>query len=157
MENLLELLHTTLKMRTFAALACLSILAFSCSKDPDPISPIPAIEFVSVTPGTVNEYADSVTFRIHYRDGDGDLGENTPDVRNCWVRDPRNGVEYGFRIRQLGPDAVAAIEGYLNITLPSLALVNGTTSETAAFTIWVKDRAGNSSNEVTSSVVTINP
>lgn len=132
------------------------VLIASC-KDEEEISPVPEIEFVSVMPETVAEYTDSVTFRIHYRDGDGDLGENTPDIRNCWVRDPRNGVEYGFRINQLGPDAAVAIEGYLNISLPNLALVNGTTTETASFTIRVEDRAGNASNEVTSSTVTITP
>jgi hypothetical protein len=132
------------------------LLLAACAGEEE-ISPVPVIEFVSVTPPTVAEYTDSVTFRIHYRDGDGDLGENTPDVRNCWVRDPRNGVEYGFRINQLGPSEAVAIEGHLNITLPNLALVNGTTAETAAFDIWVQDRAGNSSNQVTSSVVTIIP
>jgi len=141
--------------RLLLSLTALVLIA-SCKEEED-ISPVPAIEFVSVTPETVAEYTDSVTFRIHYRDGDGDLGENTPDVRNCWVRDPRNGVEYGFRINQLGPNEAVPIQGHLNISLPNLALVNGTTTETASFTIWVEDRAGNVSNEVTSSTVTITP
>jgi hypothetical protein len=123
----------------------------------EPISEVPEITFESVMPNVVTEYQDSLIFTISYRDGNGDLGENNTDNDNVFIQDSRNQVAYGFRIQQLAPDnANIAIQGNLNITLPNTAIVNGGTSESVSYTIWVVDRAGNESNKVTSSTVTVN-
>lgn len=121
------------------------------------ISEVPEIGFESVAPTDVIEYADSLVFTISYRDGDGDLGQNNTDDNSLFVKDSRNEVTYGFRIPQLAPDgAEIAIEGNLDVILPDLAIIGGGISETATFTIWCMDRAGNESNKVESSAVTIN-
>lgn len=121
------------------------------------ISEIPEVSFESVAPNVVTEYQDSLVFTISYRDGDGDLGENNTDNDNVFVQDSRNQVTYGFRVQQLAPDnANIAIQGNMNVTLPNTAIVNGGTSESVSYTIWVVDRAGNESNKVTSSTVTVN-
>lgn len=121
------------------------------------ISEVPEISFESVAPNVVTEYQDSLVFTISYRDGDGDLGENNTDNDNVFVQDSRNQVTYGFRVQQLAPDnANIAIQGNMNVTLPNTAIVNGGTSESVSYTIWVVDRAGNESNKVTSSTVTVN-
>lgn len=121
------------------------------------ISEVPEISFESVAPSVVTEYQDSLVFTISYRDGDGDLGENNTDNDNVFVQDSRNQVTYGFRLQQLAPDnATIAIQGNMNVTLPNTAIVNGGTSESVSYTIWVVDRAGNESNKVTSSTVTVN-
>ena len=128
----------------------------SCEKDPGEISPIPEIEFVSVTPQNVHEYTDSLVFTISYRDGDGDLGENDPDAENFFLADSRNNVIYKFRIPQLSPDnSTIAIEGKVHATLANTAIIDGSASQTFAYSIYVKDRAGNQSNTVTSSQVTV--
>jgi len=134
----------------------IAVLLGGCEK-PSPISETPEIGFKTVMPNVVTEYADSLVFTISYRDGNGDLGQNNTDNNNLFMKDSRNGVTYGFRIRQLAPDgATIAIEGKLNVTLPNLAIVNGAATESATFTIWCKDRAENESNMVESSTITIN-
>jgi hypothetical protein len=74
------------------------------------------------------------------------------------VKDLRNNLVYSFRIRQLAPDATIAIKGNLEIVVPQVALINsGSSSESATFEVYVKDRAGLESNKVTTSTVTIVP
>jgi hypothetical protein len=130
---------------------------FSSCNTGGEISEVPEISFESVAPNVVTEYQDSLVFTISYRDGDGDLGENNTDNDNVFVQDSRNQVTYGFRVQQLAPDnANIAIQGNMNVTLPNTAIVNGGQSESVSYTIWVVDRAGNESNKVTSSTVTVN-
>lgn len=136
--------------------AMAAVLLFTGCKPHEEIGPIPEIEFVSVTPQTVKEFTDSLVFTISYRDGDGDLGENHPDAENFFLSDSRNNVIYKFRIPQLAPDdANIIIEGKLHITLANTAITNGSNSQTFTYGIYVKDRAGNQSNTVTTSPVTV--
>lgn len=133
------------------------LVAFSACNTVDEISDVPEISFESVAPNVVTEYQDSLYFTISYRDGNGDLGQNNTDDNNLFIQDSRNQVAYGFRIQQLAPDnSNIAIQGKLNVILASTAIVNGGSSESVTYTIWVVDRAGNESNKVTSSSVTIN-
>lgn len=144
-------------MRYFAILliGTLGLLA-SCDKSTG-ISQIPEISFESVVPSVVTEYQDSLYFSISYRDGDGDLGQNNTDEHNLFIQDSRNQVTYGFRIQQLAPtNATIAIQGTIHVTLANTAIVNGGNSESVTYTVWVVDRAGNESNRVNTSTVTVN-
>jgi hypothetical protein len=127
-----------------------------CAKD-EPISPVPEISFVSASPQTVTAYSTSLVVAISYLDGDGDLGENNTDANNLFMADSRNGVVYGFRVRQLAPDdANIAITGNLNVEVPSVPIVGSGDSETFTYTIHVVDRAGNESNRVVTAPITVN-
>ena len=129
-------------------------LLSSCSSDEELISPTPAIEFVSLGSSSVTAFSEPLVFTISYRDGDGDLGENDPDVKNCYITDSRNSVTYEFRIPELAPSGSAIIiDGDLNIELQSVGISDDVDSESAMFSIYVTDRAGNVSNTVTSSSV----
>ena len=142
--------------KTFWIVVALMGLLSACTKLTD-ISEVPEIAFESVVPNVVTEYQDSLYFTVSYRDGNGDLGENNTDNNNLFIQDSRNQVTYGFRIQQLAPDnADIAIKGNLNVTLPNTAIINGGASESVSYTIWVVDRAGNESNRVNSSTVTVN-
>lgn len=133
-----------------------------CKKDsdlePTPISNIPAIKFISMEPGTAIKYRDPVKITIQYTDGNGDLGENTPDVKNLYCTDSRNQVTYEFRIPQLAPDtANITITGNLVFNLSPQGFVDDNhTTETAVYSIYVTDRAGNKSNTVETTSLTIN-
>jgi hypothetical protein len=128
----------------------------ACDKTTE-ISDIPEISFESVVPNVVTEYQDSLYFTISYRDGNGDLGENNTDDHNLFIQDSRNDVTYGFRIQQLAPtNADITIQGNINVTLDNTAIIDGGTSESVSYTIWVVDRAGNESNRVSTSTVTVN-
>ncbi len=144
-----------MKMKNIVVLFFVSLTIVSCKKAEE-IGPIPEIEFISVTPANVQEYADSLVFTIKYRDGDGDLGENTSDAENFFLADSRNNVIYKFRIPQLAPDnSSIIIEGNLNVTLANTAIIDGSASQTFTYSIYVKDRAGNQSNTVITSLVTV--
>lgn len=144
----------------FVFLGILSLaIFFSCSKKEE-ISNVPSISFESVSPtGTIRQFQDSILFKISYRDGDGDLGENIDSVNNLFLTDNRNNVTYKYRLQELAPlGAKIPIQGSVNILLNSISLLDPTaSSETTTFSIYLVDRAGNTSNTVTSSVVTIVP
>ncbi len=132
-------------------------LFISCKKDEE-INYSPSIEFKSISPGTIEEYRDSVVITISYLDKNGDLGENETEMPNAFVRDIRNNLTYSFRIRQLAPNTDIAIQGNLEIVVPQVARINNNSaSESATFEVYVKDRSGMESNKVTTSAVTIVP
>ena len=146
-----------MKMRVIGSVMFVAARGFSACNVGPGISEIPEISFESVVPNVVTEYQDSLYFNISYRDGDGDLGENNTDDNNLFIQDSRNQVVYGFRIQQLAPDnATISIQGNINVTLANTAIINGGASESVSYTIWVVDRAGNESNKVNSSSVTVN-
>jgi len=131
------------------------VLLFSCEKE-QVISDTPIIEFKSISPATVQEYSDDIIITISYSDGDGDLGENNPDIHNLFVEDNRNGIVYQFRIPHLAPDNNSiAIEGDFNITINGSGITDESSSQQVNYAIYVTDRAGNKSNTITSSNITI--
>lgn len=135
----------------------LLLLSLSCKKDELISTEVPEIEFVGISSSQVVEYQDKITITISYRDANGDLGENDPDVKNLFVTDSRNGVTYEYRIQQLAPDeSEVAIEGNLDIEITNTALIDETaSSETLTYTVYVRDRAGNDSNAITTSSITV--
>ena len=50
------------------AAVVVSSIATSCKKDKEEPTPVPQIEFVSITPSTVTEYVDSINIVISYDD-----------------------------------------------------------------------------------------
>lgn len=131
----------------------------SCKKDDDQeVGDTPVITFESISPGSVKAYSDSVVIRIQYEDGNGDLGENNTTEPNAFITDVRSGLEYQFRVRQLAPDdANIHIRGSLNIVVPQVAFIGSGSSETATFKVKIEDRAGNMSNEITTTAITVTP
>lgn len=133
----------------------IALLVIACKKE-DVISDIPQIEFVSITPTTAQEYIDDILIVISYTDANGDLGENNPDVFNLFVSDNRNNIEYKFRIPELSPSgSQISIEGNLNIKINGSGITNNSTSQLVNYDIYTIDRAGNSSNLITTSSITI--
>lgn len=117
---------------------------------------VPSIELVSMSPTVANEYTDKIIITIRYTDGDGDLGENNASVKNCFVTDNRIGITSSYRIRQLSPDGSSIpIKGSLEIELGGQGITDGSTQQNATFSLYVTDRAGHSSNKITTGVLTI--
>jgi len=133
----------------------IGLLLFACKKD-ETLSVVPAIEFQSISPSIAQEYIDNIIITISYTDEDGDLGENSPDINNLFVEDSRNGIVYHYRIPQLAPNGnEIAIEGNFNITINGSGITNSSNSQQVNYAIYVKDRAGNKSNTITTSNITI--
>ena len=142
--------------RSVSFLFCAFILLGSCGKNDDLISEVPQIEFVSLNPTIVNESEGPIYFTISYTDGDGDLGENTPDVKNLFLKDLRNNIEYEYRLQQLAPDGSnIAIQGTFEIELNNTTIIDGSNEQTFSYEIRVIDRAGNQSNIIESTPLTV--
>ena len=151
-----KLSFSNVKTIAFALIILFFVLASSCKKDQG-ISVVPNITFDSISPNPAIKYQDTVSIVISYKDGDGDLGEDSADVKNLFVTDNRNNVTSGFRIPQLAPTGDdIAIEGNWNIVLPPQFFVNDNdTIETVTYSIYVVDRAGHKSNTLMATPLTI--
>lgn len=149
--------------RTFGFFLLAAVLLFifsgcsDISNKREEISIMPTIKFISMTPASAIKNFDKVVITFEFTDGDGDLGDNTPDVKNLFCTDSRNSVTYEYRIPQLAPDnANIIIKGQQAFELPAQGFVDDNhTSETATYSVYVIDRAGNQSNTVTTDVLTI--
>lgn len=132
-------------------------LCYSCNKDKIEFDSTPSIEVTAISPGSVQEYTQPVTVTIKYKDGDGDLGENSSGVKNCFVTDNRIGITSSFRIQQLGPDGSnIPITGSLNIDLGGQGITDTSlSSQNVSFSVYIVDRAGHVSNTATTAAITI--
>jgi hypothetical protein len=102
-------------------------------------------------------YQDTIKIVISYKDGDGDLGQDSANVKNMFVTDSRNNSTGQFRIPQLAANGSGAIQGSLNIILPPQFFINNAdTTETVTYSIYVVDRAGHQSNTVKATSLVIN-
>lgn len=135
-------------------LAALTLVFSSCKKE-SPLDTVPSISFVKMYPDTVKAFSDSIVVEISYEDGDGDIGQNNAYSRNLFLVDQRNQLEYGFRVGRIVAEGTPAIKGTLQIVMPYINLIAASGTESTSFTIRLEDQAGNISNVVTSSVLTI--
>jgi hypothetical protein len=142
-------------IKNISAAFIVGAIFVSCHKD-DPIdSPIPSIELVTISSSNITE-GDALTFRIKYTDGDGDLGENDPNAHNLYLTDNRVNITYEYRIRELAPSGSSLkIQGNIDVELNTTAITDGSTSQNVTYSIYLKDRAGNQSNTVTTDAITI--
>ena len=133
----------------------LAMLLMSCKKEKIEYELMPVIEFISITPDPVTEF-QPLTITFKYTDGDGDLGENGPNVKNLFITDNRIAVTYSYRISQLSPDdAKIPIQGTLETKIDN-AVINGTAVEqTVTYSIYIVDRAGHKSNVISTPPVMI--
>lgn len=149
-----------MKIKGLVILLFAFIFLNSCKKKEDlEYDNTPNITFQSISPGTVKAYQDSISISIQYTDGDGDLGENVSGVENAFIKDLRNNLTYGLRIRQLSPDnSEIIIKGIINLVIPAVGLNDSNGQpESASFEVYIEDRAGNKSNRVTTTAITVNP
>ena len=138
------------------ALLLVVLIFSSCNKDEDSLSNVPQLTFESISPTTIQEFRGPITFSISYQDGDGDLGENDSDTKNLFLQDLRNGITYEYRIQELAPQgADIAIIGTIDIVLNTISITDGSNEQEVTFNIYAVDRAGNSSNAITSPPLTI--
>lgn len=130
-------------------------LIFGCKKKVTK-SNIPEIAFVSITPTTAKEFDDQIKIRFGYKDYNGDIGENDANKTNLVVRDNRNNVEYRYRVKQLGPDGeTISLKGELEVVIENTLIIDNSNSQSVNYSIKLQDRAGNWSNEITTTSISI--
>ena len=131
------------------------ISLIACEKE-DSTHFFPEIVFESISPDSAQEYSDSIVITISYSDRDGNLGENNPDIHNLFVQDNRNDIEYEYRIPELTPSGSdISITGNFNIKINGTGITDESSSQKVDYDIYVKDRAANKSNTITTSSITI--
>ena len=131
------------------------LVLFSCKKD-EPYSTTPEIEFISLTPSSTDEFSNNITLKISYKDGDGDIGYVDPDIYSLFIKDARLPRADEYHVQPLTPpDQPIQIEGELSINLAGLFVLGSDSTETTRFTVKLRDRAGNWSNEVVSTNITV--
>jgi hypothetical protein len=133
------------------------ILISGCTKDEvEEYSFTPEIALVNISSDTIRQYEDVLYLRIAYKDGNGDLGFESPDQYALHIRDIRLDAFDGFYLGPLAPPGAAVpIQGELTIEFPSLFLFGNGNTELTKFQIKLIDRAGNESNLVETDFVAI--
>ncbi len=121
----------------------------------------PEIEFVSITPEEATQFtADEITLTFRYQDGDGDLGYIGDPVNNLFVIDSRTAFAgnpariTAFAFETLTPDTrKPSIQGEFSISLttPPFEI----TAEPLVYNVYIVDRAGNVSNTISTSPITV--
>ena len=145
-----------MKMNKYFVLVFIALIAFACKDDEINYDPTPEIGIISIAPVIATEFQDDIIIRISYLDGDGDLGENDPNATNLFVIDNRINLTQAYRLPELAPSGSSiAIQGELDVIIPGTGITNGSIQQSATFTLYVIDRAGNESNHVTSEIITI--
>jgi hypothetical protein len=71
--------------------------------------------------------------------------------------DRRKNLVYPFRIKSLSPPngAMESTQGAIEVELSPVTLTDGVPSQTAVFDVCMTDRAGHTSNTVTSPGITV--
>ena len=124
------------------------ILIWSCTKDDElPYSDTPEIELVGISHDTVVQYDEVLVLTITYKDGDGDIGFESPDKYAVFVRDTRLANFDGFYVGPVAPPGSSVpITGQISIEFPNLFIFGNGNSEKTQFEIKMIDRSGHESN-----------
>lgn len=123
--------------------------------NPLEIDKVPHINVLSVSPTSAKEF-EAIEIEIEYKDGDGDLGEENPDTKTLSVKDSRLSEADLYHIQPLVPsDKSVAITGKFKVKIKNVFIFGNANSEQITFSVKLKDRAGNWSNEVKTATVTV--
>jgi len=142
------MIHFTRKI-ILIGIAFLSL--FSCETiNDEPVFDLPpSIKITAISQDTLVEFVDRLVLTIEYEDGDGDLGNENPDVNSIFVKDSRLENADEYYLPPLAPDsAMVSITGLFNLELSHTFLFGNGTEELTFFEVFVMDRAGNMSETV---------
>ena len=135
-------------------ISCLLFLV-ACKKE-EPVNEIPEITFNSISETTVLNFQNSLQITLDYIDENGDIGYQDPDAYSLRVKDSRLEEFDWYHIPPLTPELEELnISGSFTVELNSLFVLGNSGQETTTFTLQLKDRSGNWSNQITSPAVMI--
>lgn len=158
-------------------LLVLFIVGYESCIEPPSYPSEPEIEFLSVSRDTINSLTDSVFITFSFQDGDGDLGFedfSSDDCNLCdsscyshptfsiFLVDSRKGFADGDSVQCLSPYNVPfvplkgstdAITGEIEVKVTGITCFPFIPTDSLFFLISVKDRSGNISNTIETSVI----
>ena len=130
-----------------------------CSKDDETTEELsyePSIAFVELTPLEIDNFKNSVTLTISYKDNNGDLGFDDPDQYALWVKDSRLDSADWYHIPPLSPVGKSLIiQGKLDIVLNSIFIIGNGNEELMSLSVKIRDRANNWSNIIHTPSITV--
>lgn len=133
-------------------------LTSACAKladNPLEIDKKPKIKILSISPTSVKQF-QAIEIEVEYTDGDGDLGEENPDTKTVSIKDSRLPEADFYHLQPLAPkDKEVAITGTFKLQVKNVFLFGNANSEQITFSVKIKDRAGNWSNEEKTATVTV--
>lgn len=148
-----------------------ALLGWGCVDSPNfPIEP--RIEFVGITKDTLKQgifQQDSLVVVFKFEDGDGDIGRNEQQHENdVFFVDTRTGtLDNTFGIPEIPEEGAGnGVEGEVRILLFSTCCIYPDGSDPCTinpnypvdslqYRIYIKDRAGHTSNEILTPVITL--
>lgn len=164
--------------KIISAVIISSLWLGSCLSVPE-FSHTPEIEFsgIAISPrldANTGGYKDSITISIKFKDGDGDLGASAEDIA---LNPPHNFVLKQFRkvngdfvpyvpadtssvltggyFHRLSGEKPGPIEGTIHHRVEILHCCYKYAKDTIRFEVFIRDRAGNISNTVTTDPVIV--
>jgi hypothetical protein len=154
-------------MRFYVAVAVCLVIAFGSCKHSTPLSDIPSIRLVSMTPDSVRAGSqDTVYITFSLADGDADLG-NDPNgtVYDIYMKDSRVDTFQGYFFPTISSDVTDAGKGVEGtcvfkqlaaflVPRDSLHMITG---DTLFYEIYIKDKAQHESNHITTPKLYIRP
>lgn len=141
-------------MKNLFILLTICFLYSACKKEEPSL--VPEIEFVSISETEIQQFNNQVLVEFNYSDFDGDLGTIDADELTLRVKDARLADFDWYHIPPLTPDLQELqIEGSLTIQLNPLFLLGNGNQESTQFSLQIKDRAENWSNQIMTPTVII--
>lgn len=114
------------------------------------------IKATTITGGQIVQ-GDSLFVQLSFTDGDGDIGNLSDDtIPNCFIVDSRfDSVVIPYKMPDISPMGnIKVVSGVIQITFPQLYLRDGAqfhhdpNADTLHYSLYIKDRAGHTSNTV---------
>ncbi len=156
-------------LKSQAPLIMIAVFFAACATPPE-YPDVPAIEFLELSKDTLRRgsFFDDTTFvKFSFTDGDGDIGDR--DSLQLVVIDSRNDFTNEFRIPFVPKFGDSGLKGEITVRLftsccifPDSLFLEGCTDvfsqmpyDELTYDIYIKDRAGNFSNTITTSPIYI--
>ncbi len=155
-------------MKLYNILLIVAVSGFIACKKTSTDNPVPVIAYSGISTDSINNGSSKDTLSITFTivDGDGDLG-NDPNVSNdIFLKDSRSvtNEEIGFLMPEIPKGVIkeggsANIHCTVNVSAAQFLLLRPTRplGDTLSFDIYIKDRAGNKSNIITTHPIYIYP
>lgn len=144
------------QLRQYFALVIvfLGIIAFYCCKKAPSYPATPSLTWLNATPNPVKIGTDSLKLKFLFTDGDGDLGLADTSIFITDIR-PNNTntpFTYTFNLPNIpSKGSYKQITGNISVNMFSnnSCRPGHDTRDTVSYSIYVKDKAGNRSNTIT--------
>lgn len=144
-------------MKQLTIYLSLALLIIGCGSSVDvPLQEEPILDVESISPTVLKEFDEKITLVLFYRDEQGDLGDPNPDEHSLHIKDsrlPEADTYHVQPITEVGSEV--PVEGSLEIDLGRVFLLGNGSEETFFYTIQLKDREGNWSQEIQSPTITV--